>query len=202
MDLVRNEDTVWSYSGDVLENGVRAFCARCNNGWMSELEVRTARIVRPMLRGKIDGPISMRFVDQQTVASWALKTALVLQQLHTNESYIPESFYREFHRIQQPSSDVFVMMGTRQVAGDRRGMNLFDYKEKFVGRSGSGIQHIHFVVGFVYFGIAIFIGQPRRFPLHERDRRRALRLDLALSTRPRLLAAIADRPARRHQWHV
>jgi hypothetical protein len=165
MALERDDSVVWQYSGDTLEQGVNGFCARCNNGWMSQLEVRAASVMQPMIRGEITGPVKMRYTEQAKVASWAMKTALVLQQLHPTVSFIPTSDYRDFCRKQEPSSNVLIVMGMRHIAGSSKGANVFEYKGLFTGNPTRGIQHVHFAVGAVYLGLAIFIGCERRKPL-------------------------------------
>lgn len=166
----RSESVLWSYGGSsALEQTVKAFCAKCNNGWMSQLEVKASKIMRPMLRAEIIGPVTMRYTQQAIASSWALKTALVVQQLHTADNRVPTSEYRNFQRRQEPSSNVLITMGSRHVAGNSEGANIFEHKERFVGDASKGIQHIHFALGAVYFGIAVFVGMKRRYPLLSND---------------------------------
>ena len=55
---------------------VKCACAECNNGWMSQLEVRTQPILEPMIRG--EGTLLSQS-DQQTVSLWAVKSAMVFE---------------------------------------------------------------------------------------------------------------------------
>lgn len=52
---------------------VKNFCARCNNGWMSDLERDAQQVLTLFIFGK-PGPIAAE--DQAAVAMWAQKTAL------------------------------------------------------------------------------------------------------------------------------
>jgi hypothetical protein len=162
VEYVRDESVLWTYEGDALDQNVKAFCGDCNNGWMSDLEVRTAQVMRPMLRAE-QVPVKMGYVAQTIVASWATKTAMVLDQMHPADHRIPVSYYRDFHRKREPSSDVLVILGARQKAEDgKRRANVFEYKAQFVGTDGSGFQHIHFAVGAVYLGVLIKINFQRK----------------------------------------
>ncbi len=95
----------------------------------------------------------MGYAAQLYAASWATKTAFVIQQLHATDDFIPTSDYRNFHRKIQPSSNVFVLMGARHIAGGSKGGNLFEYKGQFIGGRERGIQHVHFAIGALYFGL-------------------------------------------------
>ena len=69
-------------------------------------------------------------------------------------------------------------MGARHIAGGSKGGNLFEYKGQFIGGRERGIQHVHFAIGALYFGIVMFIGIPRRYPRRydERAGERALQV--------------------------
>ena len=56
---------------------LRAACAKCNNEWMSEFEVRAKPVLVPAMRGE---QASWAQDDQERVARWALKTALMLDR--------------------------------------------------------------------------------------------------------------------------
>ena len=87
----------------------------------------------------------MGYSAQVTVASWATKTAMVLQQINPADDPIPTSNYRDFHQKKQPSSNVFVLMGARHIAGNSMGANMFEYKvrrfERFLVLHSSRFYH-------------------------------------------------------------
>jgi hypothetical protein len=173
--LQRDKVAAWSYSTKVLGHNVNAFCATCNNGWMSRLEVECSKIMRPMLRAR-QVPVRLGFVKQRIVSSWAVKTAYVLHQLHPTERFIPESEYRTLAAQHQPSSAIYVTIGARHVAADRAGVaNIFEYYERFISADrqredvSHGVLHMVFVLGAVCFAINTFVGVrpfgPRRLNL-------------------------------------
>ncbi len=53
-------------------------CGPCNNGWMSRLEEEAQPFLRPMLLGQTQ---TLASEHQEIVATWAFKTALMLQFL-------------------------------------------------------------------------------------------------------------------------
>ncbi len=57
---------------------VRCVCQRCNNGWMSQLEVQTQQFLQPLLNGE---SCELEVAGQTTIALWSLKTAMVLEAL-------------------------------------------------------------------------------------------------------------------------
>jgi hypothetical protein len=79
---------------------VRTFCGGCNNGWMSQLEAD----MRPLLRDLVQGhPVVMSPLQQERVAAWVHKTALVLSL--TNRSgyqYFTAEDYSTFHAHRCP----------------------------------------------------------------------------------------------------
>lgn len=61
---------------------VRNFCAACNNGWMSKLEVIARRVLTPLILGQA-GTILVE--DQAAIAAWAQKTALTAMLVSSEE---------------------------------------------------------------------------------------------------------------------
>lgn len=61
---------------------VKNFCASCNNGWMSKLEVVAQRVLSPLIMGK---PGTIDKEDQAAVAMWVQKTALTAMLLSSKE---------------------------------------------------------------------------------------------------------------------
>lgn len=136
--------------------------------------------MQPMLKAERVG-IKLGYAEQLHIASWATKTAMVLHQLHPADNFIPESDYRDFRRKVQPSSNVFVVIGARHTAGTGKRTNLFEYKERFIGDIGAnpiGIAHVHYALGALYLGVAMFVGKPRRYPraIHVPAAERALQV--------------------------
>jgi hypothetical protein len=61
---------------DKIELRLKAVCEKCNQGWMSDLEQRAEPILSPMINGVSTG---LDRTTQQIVATWAVKTAMVLE---------------------------------------------------------------------------------------------------------------------------
>ena len=55
-------------------------CARCNSGWMNQLEMATRPILTPMIRGEATALDDKSCV---VVAGWAIKTAMVLEYVNS-----------------------------------------------------------------------------------------------------------------------
>lgn len=74
---------------DLRNLRVRHVCEECNNGWMSELENCAKPILTPLILGK---PCVLNRLDQFTLASWAIKTAMVFEATRVSgrSFYTPE----------------------------------------------------------------------------------------------------------------
>jgi hypothetical protein len=62
------------WNAKAYDRQARIVCAACNNGWMSNLETRASALLVP---GELDGR-TLRQDEQALLATWAMKTALVL----------------------------------------------------------------------------------------------------------------------------
>ncbi len=58
---------------------VGSVCRDCNHHWMSDLETWASTTLKPMLRGEGQG---LTVEQQATVAQWATKTAMALDQVY------------------------------------------------------------------------------------------------------------------------
>ena len=106
--------TVWipikEYPSALFAHTVKAVCQRCNNGWMADLEARAERILAPLLRGE---PTALHPRHQKVLATWAVKTALVMSHLRPWSEAIPRSEYREFFESQVPGPRHLVWIAQR-----------------------------------------------------------------------------------------
>lgn len=72
-----------TYLQPVFQQKVRAVCADCNNGWMSDLE----RAAKPLLMPGFDGRgRAFHAEGQRTLAAWGFKTALMLGEVFRGEA--------------------------------------------------------------------------------------------------------------------
>jgi hypothetical protein len=58
---------------------IRTACETCNNGWMSRLEQDTIPVLKPLLA---DLSIRLSSEEQILLATWALKTGMVLDSIY------------------------------------------------------------------------------------------------------------------------
>jgi hypothetical protein len=78
---------------------VRCVCKSCNEGWMHELETSAEPILAPLILGKSTVWHQWR---QSVAATWAFKTAIVLEQAHGDLRAIPTEIYPLFRQFQTP----------------------------------------------------------------------------------------------------
>ena len=112
---------------------VRKVCASCNNGWLSSLEVS----VKPLLEKMIRGPVTLEAEQQETLATWAVKTTLTygLFQPQTNGYSSPS--YRKFHAAKRPIEGARVHLGKCPSA-----VALAYSDGRRVGRPGTSVDSI------------------------------------------------------------
>lgn len=87
---------------------VKAVCAACNNGWMSRLEQAAQPLLMPGLhgRGKRLSPGA-----QQTLATWAFKSALVYALTRRSLRGVPDAHYEHLLMHGSPPQQCVVWMG-------------------------------------------------------------------------------------------
>ncbi|MDQ6720753.1 MAG: hypothetical protein M3003_08160 [Candidatus Dormibacteraeota bacterium] len=90
---------------------VKRACRSCNTGWMADLETLVMPILRPWIKGQAARLI---YVQQQHVAAWAVKTAMMLQYtpIRQGGTIIPSAQYTELYaRKISPPDRVEVFIG-------------------------------------------------------------------------------------------
>ena len=70
------------YTGDTLSVKVKPVCAKCNGGWMSRLERDVVTFFGASFRG--DEAVILDPDRQERLATWAIKTALLLEEYATS----------------------------------------------------------------------------------------------------------------------
>jgi len=81
--------------GASLDIKIRAVCKSCNQGWMIDLEMFVREHVGPSMR-VARAPFTLDPSDQEKVACWAVKTALMLElalRHARGANYAPESHF-------------------------------------------------------------------------------------------------------------
>jgi hypothetical protein len=95
----------------------RVVCASCNSGWMSDLETRVSPLLVP---DRLDGRL-LSHDEQELLATWAMKTALVLNAAETpDRRVIPPKVARRFGRDRHIPTPTEVWITSYTGADDER----------------------------------------------------------------------------------
>lgn len=100
-----------------LDIVVRAVCAACNGGWLSDLEVKTRAVLGPAMTG---AETLIPASAQETIATWAVKTALLMEVAEASirgKAYAPPSQFVALHRERRPPPDTHVWLGAVDAKG-------------------------------------------------------------------------------------
>jgi hypothetical protein len=87
---------------------VRDVCESCNNGWMEELETEVAPIIDGLVLGE---PRTLSILDQDALARWATKTALVVMRAVPQPYPIPDEVARWFGENKRPLPRSYIALG-------------------------------------------------------------------------------------------
>lgn len=90
---------------------VKIPCEACNTGWMRGLEDAVIPFLTPMILGE---RVRLRPPRQRLLATWCVKTALVMDHLHPRSRVVPDAHYYELYRYRQPLATSFVTIGYRR----------------------------------------------------------------------------------------
>jgi hypothetical protein len=113
---------------------VRAVCAACNNGWMSDLEQEVRPLLEPMLHGET------RILDgerQGLLARWAFKTTVMLEFTHPQERAIQPADTSWLYEQREPPQNAMIWIASyRGVA--RNSFYRHDVMQPHTARPESG----------------------------------------------------------------
>jgi hypothetical protein len=84
----------WTVHQPTLQ--IRCVCSRCNNEWMSRLEGQAQPFLQSLLMGN---PCVLDRPAQTAVATWAVKTAMVLEGLDPGDKHVYSQLQRERFRL-------------------------------------------------------------------------------------------------------
>lgn len=94
------------YERRVREIDVMApICGDCNTRWLAALEQDAQRLLAPPVTGN---NATLGRKEQALTATWAVKTALMLDLSRGSEAIIPLGFYRDFAQRRTPLSGMYV----------------------------------------------------------------------------------------------
>jgi hypothetical protein len=103
-----DEHDTWDQPANSMT--AKVVCASCNNGWMSDLEGAAKPMLEPMLgdHGRL-----LHQGGQETLAAWALKTAMMVDQTNTpRRRVIGPDEYRHLHENGRPSSRIRIWLAS------------------------------------------------------------------------------------------
>ena len=72
-------------------------CANCNNGWMSELEIKVAPIFEKLWDIGKDKYVILDSQSCENLAQWAFKTSLVVNLASNYRRIVPSKHFRDFY---------------------------------------------------------------------------------------------------------
>jgi hypothetical protein len=114
--------SVKSFPAVVFQQKVRVVCKPCNEGWMNDLEKQVKVIMGPMM---LDGQATeLTPAVQGHLATWAVKTAMMMDYLHPSDRVIPEAQYDDFYRLRKPLPGHIVWIAHRAKLEDETGREL------------------------------------------------------------------------------
>jgi hypothetical protein len=165
--IKRSSEASLEFESLPFEQKVAIVCAECNNNWMSALETSAGPILGPMVGSAI--PTELTPAAQRSIATWATKTALVLQYLHPANRIIPDGEYHRFYSMREPLPEHVVLLARRESFTDQATgvSNLVTSREQLVNSipyssanrdeinmamaRGAVVYRVTFALGFVIF---------------------------------------------------
>jgi hypothetical protein len=109
-----------------LSVSAKIVCVTCNTGWMSDIQSRASKYLKPMISGE---QISLDSSAQRWVATWAFMTACAWEFAQPRRN-IPRSKRRELKELRrQPPSGTQLWIGyyASQDPDNMRSMTCFTY---------------------------------------------------------------------------
>jgi hypothetical protein len=98
-----------TYARRPFEDTIGGVCSTCNNGWMSLLETDVQPSLTPMMTTGVSASLTPEM--RLKLATWAVKTTLVLDQLTPAKRAVPDSEYLFFYQRQAPLPYHEVLIG-------------------------------------------------------------------------------------------
>jgi hypothetical protein len=103
---------LWTHTAKELDAKVRRVCVRCNTGWMHQLEGLARPVISPLVQTPMFGRRrGLMPTEQEIIALWAVKTALMCEFLHTPSRSAPQEHFRAIYRSKKPPITTTVWVG-------------------------------------------------------------------------------------------
>lgn len=114
-EFVGDQNKKWEST--IFNHKTRVVCKICNEGWMSELEVRVIPIITKMFTLK---KTIISQYEQEELAFWAQKTMLMLNLAIPGSLKITSDLYEDLYKSSSSSKKVLVNIGWRmKFLGDK-----------------------------------------------------------------------------------
>lgn len=120
--IISPDGTVHWYRAPLFQQTTRKVCKPCNNGWMSRLETSVQPLLGPMMLNGAPTKLEIQF--QKILATWAVKTAFMLQQIQGPKRIVPDSEYGRLYAVQQPPRGYGVWIAHRAILTDNAGREV------------------------------------------------------------------------------
>lgn len=111
------QSSIKSWSGDPRSRRVPVVCARCNGGWMSQVQTAVKNRLIPLLDGKV---AFLRPYDQKILAAWATMCVMTGEYYSPEQAAIPFAD-REYLRLYRESPPGWRIWIGRYVRGKWQG---------------------------------------------------------------------------------
>ena len=105
--------STWPAS-EIAGHTLRAVCAPCNNGWMSEMEGVVRPLIEPMIKGY---PASLTTGQQITAATWATMKTAVIEHIWTDDPVFTADDREVIRTQKRPPASVQVRLGAVESHG-------------------------------------------------------------------------------------
>jgi hypothetical protein len=116
-ELIESDGSTRAFPAVPFQQKVRVVCKPCNEGWMSGLEVAVKDFLAPML---LEGQQTTLSPDEQrALATWSVKTAMMMDHLHPKELVVPVVQFSEFYAAMAPLPGHLVWLGFRERLDDK-----------------------------------------------------------------------------------
>lgn len=133
------EPRVWE--APATSTTVRTVCAKCNNGWMSALENRASDLLTPLVRGEA---VRLGRPSQHVIAGWALKTAVILDQMNPTLP-IPREHLDHLRQHGEPPDNVHVFAAAHAGEGPENTMSRSTILELHLDQFEGGLPREAYV---------------------------------------------------------
>jgi hypothetical protein len=120
--LIREDNASPIFFRKPFDLEVRVVCEKCNNGWMEDMESAVRPFLGPMIQAEQVTALSPD--SQYSLAAWATKTALMLQDFKTGHRIVPDSEYHRFYVAKQPAPGYLVLVGRDIIKQNSAGQKI------------------------------------------------------------------------------